>query len=262
MDGDTQIVVSSADVRNLHDPAKKKIYYNAKYEDLHAPLGPAHPFQTDGAARGARDHATGHVETAHLDRFGVRGAVQHVPRAGVRREPRRRGHRGRRRGPHRGERGHGGRDDRREAEEGARELAAGGAGRTADGGGGARGENRGIARACLPSSGSTSSGTPRAEGTCARAVSSRTRPRGRWWTRRWAARATPARARDGRELEARGEGVSSTARRRRTTRARAGSRLLRTARENDHCYAPKRCIHVERAREGVQAIRFFRSTAT
>ena len=70
MDGDAQIVVSSADVRNLHDPAKKKIYYNAKYEDLHAPLaGPAHPFRADGAARGARNHATGHVETAHLDRF-------------------------------------------------------------------------------------------------------------------------------------------------------------------------------------------------
>ena len=70
IDGDAQIVVSSADVRNLHDPAKKKIYYNAKYEDLHAPLaGPAHPFRADGAARGARNHATGHVETAHLDRF-------------------------------------------------------------------------------------------------------------------------------------------------------------------------------------------------
>ena len=68
MDGGTQIVVASTDVRNLHDPAKKKIYYNAKYEDLYAPLaGPAHPFRAD--ARGARNHATGHVETAHLDRF-------------------------------------------------------------------------------------------------------------------------------------------------------------------------------------------------
>ena len=52
------------------DPAQKRIYYNAKYEDMHAPLeGPSHPFRSDGAARGARNHATGHVETAFPDRF-------------------------------------------------------------------------------------------------------------------------------------------------------------------------------------------------
>ena len=37
---------------------------------MHAPLeGPSHPFRSDGAARGARNHATGHVETAFPDRF-------------------------------------------------------------------------------------------------------------------------------------------------------------------------------------------------
>jgi len=69
-DGDRQMVVSVADTQNLHDPTKKKIYYNVKYDDLHEPLaGPAHPFRSDGVARGQRNHATGHVETAYMDKF-------------------------------------------------------------------------------------------------------------------------------------------------------------------------------------------------
>lgn len=69
-DGDRTIVVAETDVRSFHDPSKKKIYYNAKFEDMHAPVnGPQHPFRKDGAARGDRNHATGHVETAHLDKF-------------------------------------------------------------------------------------------------------------------------------------------------------------------------------------------------
>ena len=52
------------------DPARKKIYYNVKYDDLHAPVaGPAHPFRGGGQARGMRNHATGHVETAYVDKF-------------------------------------------------------------------------------------------------------------------------------------------------------------------------------------------------
>ena len=70
MDGDNASVVAEADVRAPHDPSRKKIYYNAKYDDLHgAVAGPEHPFRAGGDARGARNHATGHVETAHLDRF-------------------------------------------------------------------------------------------------------------------------------------------------------------------------------------------------
>jgi len=66
-DGDGQRVVSLADTQNLHDPAKKTIYYNARYEDMHAPLeGPAHPHRAE--ARGQRNHATGHVETAFVSR--------------------------------------------------------------------------------------------------------------------------------------------------------------------------------------------------
>ena len=54
-DGDGQRVVSLADTQNLHDPAKKTIYYNARYEDMHAPLeGPAHPHRAE--ARGQRNH--------------------------------------------------------------------------------------------------------------------------------------------------------------------------------------------------------------
>lgn len=45
------------------------IHYNVKYDDLHAPVaGPVNPL-SDGGARGLRNHATGHVETAHIDRF-------------------------------------------------------------------------------------------------------------------------------------------------------------------------------------------------
>ena len=68
-EGDDARLVTMASTRDMHDPNKKKIYYNVKYDDLHEPLaGPAHPFNPAGAARGLRNHATGHVESAHVNK--------------------------------------------------------------------------------------------------------------------------------------------------------------------------------------------------
>jgi len=62
-------LVSLASTRDMHDPARKKIYYNVKYDALHEPIaGPANPFNPAGASRQTRNHATGHVEWAHVNK--------------------------------------------------------------------------------------------------------------------------------------------------------------------------------------------------
>ena len=52
------------------DPSKHTIYYNAKFDDMYAPVeGPNNPYETDGVARGLKNHKLGMVEDAHVNSF-------------------------------------------------------------------------------------------------------------------------------------------------------------------------------------------------
>ena len=216
-------------------------------------------FRSDGAARGARNHATGHVETAFPDRFAFDEQYNTFQARGYGAEPSGRGFVGDAGAAASNRGGVGVRRQRRQASTraGRRALAAvgGEADAAAAGNFSAWAPDR-VATKVLKPEDLTEQQKEYVKWHAERREAN-LGARGKLKDEEGEGGAGATRA----KMRARWAAIAacSTGRRRSGTTVRLGSAPPKDRKkENDHCYAPKRCVHTWSGHtKGVQAIRFF-----